>query len=285
MHPEWNNPDRLLVALFLASVVHAALIFGIGFEMPKPAKIRESLDIVLVRSASERAPEKADFLAPHRQTGSGEANTRAIPAALPIPREDADIAPPANAAKAGAKARALQTLTAAKAQKSVRADRGTEEETPPTERTQVRPPAETLSRQIAELTEEYNRSLQNRANGPKTVYINRVNAQRYNAAAYERAWSDKVERVGNLNYPDEARRKSLSGRLVLAVGIKRDGTIHSVKVTTSSGEAVLDEAAKRIVRLAAPFEPFPEELQREAEVLVITRTWRFSNENLVETGN
>ena len=115
------------------------------------------------------------------------------------------------------------------------------------------------------------------------VYVNSVNAHKYKAAAYERTWQDKVERIGNLNYPDEARRKNLSGGLLLSVGIKPDGSIHSIQVRRSSGESVLDDAAVRIVRLSAPFSPFPEELKQEADVLVITRTWKFSNDNRVET--
>jgi protein TonB len=284
MHADWNNPDRLLVALFLASVVHALAIFGIGFELPKPAKMRESLDIVLVRAPSLQAPEKADFLAPHHQRGSGEAKEIAVPAALPFPREGAGAAPLETRAKPPSQSRSMPALTTAQAEKSIRADRRAKEEESDAETEPARLAAEALSRQIAEFSDEYNRPLQNRARGPKVVYINRVNARKYNAAAYESAWRDKVERIGNLNYPDEARRKNLSGSLVLAVGIKQDGNIQSIKVTTSSGEAALDEAAKRIVRMAAPFAPFPEELKQEADVLVITRAWRFSNENRVQTG-
>lgn len=144
--------------------------------------------------------------------------------------------------------------------------------------------AELLSQQIAEVTTEFNRSREDQAKQQRMVYINSVNAHKYHAAAYEAAWQEKVERLGNLNYPEEARRKNLSGSLLLAVGINADGSIYSIKVRQSSGEAVLDEAAQQIVRLAAPFAPFPKELLGEADVLVITRTWRFSIDNRVETG-
>ena len=85
--------------------------------------------------------------------------------------------------------------------------------------------------------------------------------------------------------PEDARRKNLSGSLTLAVGIKQDGTIYSIKLRESSGEAVLDQAAQRIVRLAAPFSAFPEELKQEADVLVITRTWQFTDGHRMETGH
>ncbi|MDD5036511.1 MAG: energy transducer TonB [Methylococcaceae bacterium] len=284
MRATWNNPDRLLIMLFLAGVFHALVILGVSFDRSKPEKIRKSLDIVLVRNPSAPAPEKADFLAQENQFGSGEAKEKAIPKVEPIPGETEVVQEQAPAAepKPQPKLKPRSVLKQARAEKKTVADSGeeahVEEESPKLS-------AEALSQQIAEFTTEYNRSLQNQAKGPRTVYINSVNAHKFKAAAYEKAWQDKVERIGNLNYPDEARRKGLTGSLVLAVGLKPDGSVYSLRITTSSGEPVLDDAAKRIVQLAAPFAPFPEELRQEADVLVITRSWSFSNDNRVVTGH
>ena len=99
------------------------------------------------------------------------------------------------------------------------------------------------------------------------------------SAAYMHDWVRRVERVGNLNYPDEARRRRLSGSLVLVVGIKADGSIYDVMLRDSSGHQVLDDAARRIVELAAPFAPFPGELRKETDILFITRTWKFLSNN------
>ena len=93
------------------------------------------------------------------------------------------------------------------------------------------------------------------------------------------AWRAKVERIGNLNYPDEARRRSLSGKLVLDVAIRPDGTLKSVMVKRSSGHPVLDDAAVRIVRLAAPYAAFPSTFKDEIDILHIERTWRFLASN------
>ncbi len=93
------------------------------------------------------------------------------------------------------------------------------------------------------------------------------------------AWRAKVERVGNLNYPDEARRRKLSGKLQLDVALKPDGSIHSIKVRRSSGKRVLDDAAVRIVKLAAPFARFPESFRDEVDILHIQRTWQFLRTN------
>ena len=89
------------------------------------------------------------------------------------------------------------------------------------------------------------------------------------------AWRAKVERVGNLNYPEEARRRNISGQLVLDVALNPDGKINQITIRRSSGYKVLDDAAIRIVELAAPYSPFPEAIRAETDVLHITRTWQF----------
>ncbi len=286
MRVDFHNHDRLLVALFVAGVLHALLILGVSFDFPKPKPSQKSLDIVLIQSPSAKPPEKADYLAPEHQLGGGTAKQKAVPkTAPPAPQQGVGEEPlrpsleskPAPAAKIGPKPKLVQKLS----EKKVPADVGEEDRV---EAEQPRLMAESLSQQIAEISTEINKSQEIQASQPKIAYINSVNAYRYKAAAYEAAWQQKVERIGNLNYPDEARRKNLSGSLTLAVGIKPDGSVYSIKVRHSSGEAVLDEAAQRIVRLAAPFAPFPDELRQQADVLVITRTWRFSIDNRVETG-
>jgi protein TonB len=118
---------------------------------------------------------------------------------------------------------------------------------------------------------------------PRTAYVEDVRTDRYSADAYERAWQDKIERVGNMNYPEEARRKQLTGALMLTVAVNADGSIQQINVHRSSGHAELDDAAERIVRLASPFAPFPSQLKKDYDVLVITRTWRFFTDNRFST--
>ncbi len=284
MRVEWHNHDRLLVALFLACLVHAVLILGVSFDFPKPKSLQKSLDIVLVRNPTEKAPEKADFLAQENQQGGGEAHEKIIPKATPLPRQGSgeERHKPLPEQKPVQAAKPKPVLKQANSEKKVAADRGEQDQA---DAEQPRLSSETLSQQIADLsTELYSKSLQAQANQPRIAYINSVNAHRYKAAAYEAAWQEKVERIGNLNYPEEARRRNLSGSLILAVGIKPDGSVYSIKVRQPSGEAVLDEAAKEIVKLAAPFAPFPDELKKDYDVLVITRTWRFSADNRMVTG-
>jgi len=140
-----------------------------------------------------------------------------------------------------------------------------------------------LSQQIAEVSEDIYMSRSVALLGARIVYARDMKSHRLVLAAYEQAWQEKVERHGNRNFPDEARRRKLSGSLVLAVGIQPDGRVYSVQVLQSSGHEALDNAARHIVDLAAPFAPLPREIRQDVDVLVITRTWRFDSDFKLET--
>jgi protein TonB len=109
-----------------------------------------------------------------------------------------------------------------------------------------------------------------------------ANTREYEFAAYMQAWVGKVERVGNLNYPNELRQRGLSGDLLMTVGINQDGSVESINLLRGSGNNDLDQAAMRIVRLAAPYSPLPADIAERVDVLHITRTWRFSARNRFE---
>ena len=134
----------------------------------------------------------------------------------------------------------------------------------------------TSSYQIAALSAEIKRKLDERAKRPRRQFIS-ASTREYKYAAYMEAWRQKVERVGNLNYPREARRRSLTGSLILDVALHPDGSLEKITVRRSSGNRILDDAAIYIVTLAAPFAPFPEDIRKEVDVLHITRTWQFLN--------
>lgn len=134
----------------------------------------------------------------------------------------------------------------------------------------------TRSFALASLNAELQQKLETHAKRPRQKFIS-ANTQEYRYAAYMEAWRAKVERIGNLNYPDEARQKQLSGALLLDVALRPDGSVIEILVRRSSGHKVLDDAAVRIVELAAPFAPFPDDIAREVDVLHVTRTWKFLN--------
>jgi protein TonB len=137
--------------------------------------------------------------------------------------------------------------------------------------------------EIARLTAELDRNSEYASQRPRHKSIN-ASTREYRYSAYLEAWRKKVERVGNLNYPDEAKRKKLYGDLLLHVSLRADGSVQQIRVVRSSGHKILDDAAMRIVRLASPFAPFPTEIRKEVDILDITRTWQFQSNNRLFSG-
>lgn len=128
--------------------------------------------------------------------------------------------------------------------------------------------------EIASLDAEIAARMEAKSKRPRRKFIS-ATTHEYKFAAYMEAWRAKVERVGNLNYPDEARRDRLSGSLILDVALNADGSINEIVVRRPSGFPALDDAAIRIVKLASPYAAFPEEFRKDIDILHITRTWQF----------
>jgi len=136
--------------------------------------------------------------------------------------------------------------------------------------------------EIARLEAQINRDFSAYQKLPQRKFIG-ARTQEYRYAQYIEDWRIKVERIGNLNYPTQARQQKIFGQLRLTVSIKSDGSVESVEVTKSSGQRILDAAAVRIVKLAAPYAPFPEDIRKDTDVLSIVRTWTFTANDHLES--
>ena len=279
--PRVRPVDRLGFAVLLAVLVHLALILGVGFSFTKPAEIRRTMEITLATFKSEKAPEKADFQAQENQQGSGTLDKKAVPTTTEVaPFQDSKVnkvtPPPAARPPVSApdQAKSAVTTQAPKAQKVQTLPK----ESKPQPKPQAAAPefdSSQLSSQIASLEAELSNEQQMYAKRPRIHRLNAASTMRDKGAWYKEEWRKKVERVGNLNYPDEARRQQIYGSLRMMVSINRDGSLFEVLVLESSGQPLLDQAAQRIVRLAAPFAPFTGDLA-EFDRLEIIRTWRFA---------
>ncbi|MEM7540382.1 MAG: TonB family protein [Pseudomonadota bacterium] len=315
LEPQVNPGDRLALTLALAVIAHAIIVLGVSFAPePSPRSRFESMEIVLVGQTSEQAPEDAEVLAQANLVGGGNSDDDVRPSApleAPLPASEPEIAAAApnpneiprevqeadqkevqTKARAAPAASEVDQTTSAPLAKVVDnpqaplaagRDTAAEEEVgeQPTQRPQVSrklpSAAELLTRSfaLASLNAELQQRLENRAKRPRRKYIS-ANTRESIYAAYMDAWIRKVERIGNLNYPDEARRSEISGRVLLDVALKEDGSVLDITVRRSSGHKVLDDAAVRIVGLASPFAPFPDKIAREVDELHITRTWNFT---------
>ena len=275
-----NNNKSLLTALLVAVIVHIALVLGINFTTPQPEKINKPIDITLINTPVKKAPEKADFLAQENQSGAGESIKKLeSPAQKPASQETSEVKPKPvkkSTPEENKPKEAQKIITQEKAEKKVVAASKTEVVNQPEKHPQIT--AESLHQQLAQLGAEIRQS-QPSAEQTKIKFVDSVSAHKYVAAQYMKDWESKVERTGNLNYPEVATKKNFSGILTMDVGINADGGIYSIRINKSSGNPALDEAAKNIVRMSAPFPPLPLDLRKELDVLVITRVWKFSDES------
>ncbi|MGP6430356.1 MULTISPECIES: energy transducer TonB [unclassified Pseudomonas] len=272
--------DRLGFTLFLAALIHLALLLGVGFTMVEPKQISKTLEITLATFKSEKKPAKADFLAQENQEGSGTLDKKAIPKTTevaPFQANEVKTVTPPPAAKPEVQEAAPKAAVTTVAPKPKKAPTKKEEARTETKPTVDAPTFDSsqLSSDIASLEAELANEQQLYAKRPRIHRLSAASTMRDKGAWYKDEWRKKVERIGNLNYPDEARRKQIYGNLRLMVSINRDGSLYEVLVLESSGQPLLDQAAQRIVRLAAPFAPFTGDLS-DIDRLEIIRTWKFA---------
>ena len=279
------RPDPIGATMLFSLLLHGVLLLGITFHFAKPDPSLPTLDVALVNVANQEAPDKADFLAQANNRGGGESERAARPSQLfsgALPRPDPGVAPQPVQESTPLPHPATPTrmvTTRSRSDFSVASDTARTE----VDQQHATPTAAELKRQqaIAQLAAELRRKKVDYAKRPKVKYLT-ASTREYAYAAYMRGWSDRVERVGNLNYPEEARRRGLHGNVLLTVVLNLDGSIKSIDVIQSSGQPVLDAAAERIVRLAAPFPPAPRAGDHVDE-LNITRTWQFQPNDVLQT--
>lgn len=273
--PPVTSIDRMALTLFFALVLHAMIILGITFGVhddTAPENVLPTLDIT-VSSRRTPPPDEADYLAQTSQEGGGNTSEKVRPAqAIP---EQAPAVKPQQATPAPA-----QVITTDAAEIKLHQE---DKVIPETSKPDIT--ATDLierSMEMVNLNEQLNESMQAYAQRPRHIYVS-ARTQEFKYANYMSEWVKKVERVGNLNYPDDARREGLSGKLIMDVTMNADGTVRNINILRPSGHQVIDEAAIRIVNLAAPFAPFPSEIMQDADILHITRTWEFSTANQLKS--
>jgi len=268
-----TSSDKLSLTLFVAAIIHTLIILGISFQTVPPRSLGKKLEVVLIQNPDVQRPDKADFLAQEDQVGSGEGKEKKIN------QQQASISPQLKKRIGDAQKNQPTASSSQKVLLQQEAQHAIDASRKKTPNNKAITTAELLqqNQEIAQLQADITATQNSITGWPRRSYINSISAHKHIAASYEAAWQQKVEKIGNLNYPGEARRKKLSGTLVLTVELYSDGTLRKTTINRRSGHKIIDDAAINIVKLASPFSPFPLNLQREADILVITRTWQFQN--------
>ncbi|HEU0220104.1 MAG TPA: energy transducer TonB [Gallionella sp.] len=271
-------------AMAFSVALHAFALFGIALVMPDPRgaiNFMQPLQVVLVNTKSKSRPAKADALAQANLDGGGNTpEDRHAKTPLSTIRDDQQFTPEQIARRvAQLEEESKRMLTRLKSNYKV-----TQPE-PKKQQSSDAHSGEDLvqkSLEIARLEAQIDKNFDAYQKMPRRKYIG-ARTQEYRFAQYIEDWRIKVERIGNLNYPEQARQQRIFGSLRLSVSINADGGLGPIEVNKSSGSRILDAAAMRIVRLAAPYAPLPPDIRKDTDILVITRTWTFTSSDKLKS--
>lgn len=280
--------ERFRFMIFLSACAHALLVLGVGFTYLTDANNEATIEVTLAQYRSQIQPDDADFIAQENQTGSGSQDEATVPSSPFLSDlNDADInevrpAPEAQVLNETPEQPKLTTLTSINAEQVIAQQRNAPEQ----EEKQAlseQSSSEEISLAIASLQAQLDLQQQAFARQPRKYTLSSASARKSHEASYLDSWRRRVEAVGNINYPVQARQQQVYGNVRMLIALNASGQISETRIIQSSGESLLDQAAVDIVNLAAPFEPFPEELKAEADILEIVRTFRFHEGNTLSS--
>ena len=267
----------LIFAIFVSVLVHG-FVLSIRFKMPEPDKpLRDrGLEVVLVNARHSKPADKPEALAQANLDGGG--NTDAdVKAKSPLPAQAQDIRGDSllQAKKRVQQLEAAQKalLAQARSETVVREDREQTEQ--PEKATVSGLDLLDSAAAIARLEAQVDKRMEAYAKRTRRKFVG-ARTREYRFAQYVEDWRQKIQRVGTLNYPEAARGK-VYGSLLLSVILRADGSVVKIDVVRSSGHEILDQAARRIVQLGAPYAEFPPDIRRDTDQLEIVRTWNFTN--------
>lgn len=274
----------LSVSMAFSIALHLFIMFGIVLVMPIQhitPNFSQPLNVVLVNAKSKSKPAKADALAQHNLDGGGNtAEDRRAKSPLPTIRDDQKFTPEQRTKSVAAlEEESKRMLT------KLKSDHTTAQPEPQKQKSSSASSGDDLVQralEIARLEAEINKNWEAYQKLPRRKFIG-ARTQEYRFAQYIEDWRVKVERIGNLNYPEQARRQKIYGSLQLSVSINADGSVENLEVSKSSGHRLLDAAAMRIVKLTAPYSPLPPSITKDVDILTITRTWTFTSSDRLQS--
>ena len=282
-----SQTNRMVAAMVASMLLHIIIFFGVTFQFPQPKfdKVASSLEVVLVNNKTLTKPKETELLAQDNLDGGGntDADRRAKTPFPVLPKSK----PVINNNVAQQKVKQLEQ-EAKKLMAAVgdipQIEQPNEHKNEAESKQITTDPAELLLRSldIVRLRAQIDQDHDSYQKRPKRKFVG-ARTKEYRFARYVEDWRMKVERIGNLNYPEAARKDKLYGNLQLTVSIRADGSVESIEINRSSGEKILDDAAINIVKLAGQngFAPFPPDISQDTDILHITRTWVFASSDML----
>lgn len=281
-----QSGQRLTFAILFSFALHTFFLFGITFVVPNSKNIptlSQPLEVVLVNSKSSRRPNNATAYAQNNLDGGGNTeDDRHAKTPFPVLGDAQRFTPEQTAQRLRQTQQESQRLlTRNKSDFSV-AQNKTQQQNQDSSNAEGHDLVQ-RSLEIVRLEAQINKNLSMYEKMPKRKFIG-ARTQEYRYAQYVEDWRAKVERIGNLNYPEIARSQKIYGSLTLTVSIRSNGSVEDIEINRSSGQRILDASAARIVKLSAPFPPFPPDIAKDTDILSITRTWTFTSSDKLESG-
>src|SRR3954469_8536741 len=278
---EMDDLSRFQYAVGASLLVHAVVLFGVTFRPPDLSKldnVTPALEVVLVNSRSTTKPLKADAVAQHNLDGGGNTDLdRRASSPLPVTRHDKQTTELTMESKRVKQLEVEAQKLMTQMQSKAKVESAVPQPDPQAEPRVAPNAADIMSKslEIARLEAQISKDWDAYQKRPRRRFLG-ARAQEFRFARYIEDWRQKIERIGTLNYPEAAKSQKLYGSLQLTVSIKPDGSVDNIEVNRSSGQKVLDDAARRIVELAAPYAAFPSDISKDTDILSITRTWTFT---------
>ena len=274
-----SSNDRMSFTFLLAIAIHAFIILGIGFEFIRSHSAPPStIEIILTKTKNIEQPKDAKVIAEHNQKQSGNIDNDARPTSPSMPEntflDKNKFSNEASNQNTTQIKKNEMIITSSQPNDFQNSNQAIEEALIPSNKQSLMAP-----QNVAQLVSELSLEKQLYAKRPRINHIDTLSAKSAIEAKYIKDWVEKVEVTGNLNYPNRAKQDNLSGTLIMSVLINRDGKVLSSTIQKSSGISILDNAAKKIVSIAAPFKQFPIEMRNQYDQLMITRTWIYDSNN------
>jgi protein TonB len=290
MQPNYSS-NRLNYTLFIAVAMHAFVILGIGFSWANAPKKAAEIEVTLAQFEAKKSNRKSDYLAQIDQQGSGDAKVKKkLSDEISLNPQLTDTKSSASQQDTFASKISEETTFSDKLEQLFEKDISTfdvvnsinsgyklkvnpqQNDSPSASNAAQKT---SLSAKIVALQSQINLRRQKMAKAPKKRVISAVSTKSHQDAAYLENWRRRIVTVGNIHYPKAANEQKIYGRVRLMIAMRANGNIASIEILESSGERILDHAAIKIIRLAAPFAPFSPKMRKNTDILEIIRTIEF----------